>query len=581
MKKWFLLLAFIGTLVPTLFVIQEAGGWQHWQGVLPRGTTDSLYYYARIREVVDGHPLIGNPYAYEHRDALSPAFFLPDVVSAAPVVLGVPFNIAMLINMFVWSFAFLFLSFSLLQLARLPARWAAIWSALAYVGAYSFMLRPTVMQIVYPVFVIFLIALLKFLYEPLIRRRIIWLSLAAAFPFYVYSYLSYIVLVIFVFLSFWFLCTRRYSEFRALVSAGIGTAFLLIPFGIYTLMQMSGPYYLEMFRRIGLVYTHLPAIETYYYGRWVVLGLIVLGLLWRFFPRERVDDSERKVFWLASGAGLFVCLFLNVITGVELTLGVHIGRFVMPWMIFITGAALYEWYAARGAWPNRRIPYLVVSVLLLALIGGAVRDVSRGLDFFGFNTRGETVADVQAYATPLSWLDEHVPEQSVVWANESISQYLPIMTKQYVLFQLGAGLHALSDDELTDRYLLAHSLGTVTVEDLKRDFERYAGAGASNLQPLAQNHRAWLCRFFARFTDARDCSSYTDGITLRGEAYFDALEQRFKTIQKQRNTFLQQFHVAYLLVDRAHDDTEGISFAHPLYDDGRFSILPITALAGT
>ena len=245
MKKLFLVTALIATLVPVIFVIQEVGGVENWRGVLPKGTTDSLYYYARIHEVVDGHPLIGNPYAYEHRGTLSPAFFLPDVVSSIPMLLGIPFNIAVVINVFVWGFIFLMLSFTLLRLLQMPKGWSFLFSVLVYVSAYSFMLRPTIMQIVYPVFLAFLIALLKFLYEPNERQRIIWLSLAAALTFYTYTYLSYFALLVFAPIFFWYLFSRQFKELRSLVLSGMLTAILIIPFGIYTLLQMSGPYYLD------------------------------------------------------------------------------------------------------------------------------------------------------------------------------------------------------------------------------------------------------------------------------------------------------------------------------------------------
>lgn len=83
-KKIFILIALLGALVPTLFVLEKAGGLENWHGVPPSGVTDTLYYYARIQEVADGHPLVGNPYIYEYRGDYSPAFFLPDLISTTP-----------------------------------------------------------------------------------------------------------------------------------------------------------------------------------------------------------------------------------------------------------------------------------------------------------------------------------------------------------------------------------------------------------------------------------------------------------------------------------------------------------------
>src|SRR3989344_5939725 len=222
MKKFFILIALLATLIPAIFVIYQVGGWGNWQGTLPRGTTDSLYYYARIHEVIDGHVLIGNPYVYENRGGIAPAFFLPDIVSAIPMLLGLPFNLAVMVNMFVWSLVFLTLTFVLFGLLRVPRWWAFLWSVISYISVYSFIAKPTVMQIVYPVFLVFLIALLKFLYEPHNRKIQFLLS--------------------FTFIFFWYLFTpartteavqsggRRLKELKALVTVGVFSGLLLIPF---------------------------------------------------------------------------------------------------------------------------------------------------------------------------------------------------------------------------------------------------------------------------------------------------------------------------------------------------------------
>ncbi|KKT67281.1 MAG: hypothetical protein UW61_C0012G0001, partial [Candidatus Curtissbacteria bacterium GW2011_GWC1_44_33] len=532
MKKLFVFIALLATLIPAIFVIYQVGGWGNWQGTLPRGTTDSLYYYARIHEVTDGHALIGNPYVYENRGGITPAQFLPDIVSAVPMLLGLPFNLAVMVNMFVWSLVFLTLTFVLYRLLRVPRWWAFLWSVITYVGVYSFVIKPTVMQIVYPVFLVFLIVLLKFLHEPHNRRIQFLLSIVAASAFYTYGYLSYFVLLTFTFIFFWYLFTRCFKELRALVTVGVFSGLLLIPFGFLTLMQMSDPYYLETFRRLGLVYTHIPAIEAFFFGRWIVIGLIALGLLWKFFPNNDEDDWVRRVFWLATGAALLVGLVLNIITGVEFTLAIHMGRFVRVWMVIILGFGIYEWYMrARLPVPevtgkNKQVKYIIVALFLLILLGGVLRTIPRGLEFFKYNNRGQGIVDSQTYAPPLKWLDLHEPEESVIWANDSIAQYIPIMTRHYPLFAPQTVLHSIRAQDLETRYLLSRSLDILTIEDLKRDFGLHSGGGPAKEQPLAQNRQAWLCTKAKYLFSGLQCPPYTDPITYQGDEYFETMIQR-------------------------------------------------------
>jgi hypothetical protein len=584
MKKLFVLIALLGTLIPAIFVIYQVGGWENWQGILPRGTTDSLYYYARMHEVADGHPLIGNPYVYENRDAVAPAQFLPDIVSAVPVLLGLPFNLAVMVNMFVWSLIFLILIYKLLRLELMPRWWAILWSVISYISVYSFIAKPTVMQIVYPVFLVFLIVVLKFLYEPHNRRMQFLLSAVAAFSFYTYAYLSYFVFLTFAFVFFWYLSTRRFQELRALVISGVLTALMLVPFGIITAMQIGDPYHIELFRRLGLVYTHIPAIEAFYFGRWVVIGLVTIGLLWKFFskdlPAGRQGDGARKVFWLATGLALLVGLVLNVITGVEFTLAIHIGRFVRVWMVIILGFGIYEWYMARLRVPevtgkNKQVKYIIVALFLFILIGGVLRTIPRGLEFFKYNDRGHGIADSQTYALPLKWLDLHEPEESVVWTNDSIAQYIPIMTRHYPMFAPQTILHTIKAEDLETRYLLSRSLYVLTIEDLKRDFGLHSGGGPAKEQPLAQNRQAWLCTKAKYLFSGLECPLYTDPVTYQGDEYFETMFQRYEVVKSNQATLLKHFNVKYLIVDRANDPTRQVSLDKAIYDDGRFAIVTL------
>lgn len=562
-----------GALVPALFTIQRAGGWAHWQGVLPKGTTDSLYYDARIRQVLDGHPLVGNPYAYEHRTAISPASFIPDDIAALPMFLGAPFDVGVLLNIFIWGLVLLVLAYGLLRLLWVEQWWAALWALLAYAASYSFMLRPTVMQIVYPVFLLFLIAFLRFLYEPS-RRRALWLAGAAALTFYIYTFVAYVVLLTLGLTFLWYLATRRFAQVRALLEVALASTVLLIPFGIYTLRQMHDPNYLATFVRIGLVHTHIPSAEAFYYGRWIGLAGAAFVLLWVLARQKGGEVAAQSVFWVTTSAALIVALFLNVFTGVELTLGVHIGRIAIPWVPLALGAALYAWWEVREV-EVRRALYVFTALVLLALAAGTAASVRRGFDFFGYDARGETVASVQAYAAPLAWLEANVPQPSVIWSDDAIAQYVPIMTRHYPLFFEGVGLHFVSNQEMQERYLLSRSLGTLSVDQLKADFGLYAGAGAQKLEPLAANQRAWLCGEESRFFGARTCPPPTDAIALAGEPYFTTLLQQFAVVKKNQAALLARYHVSYLIVDRAHDTWKDLPLQKAVYDDGRFAILRV------
>lgn len=577
-KKLFVVVALIATIVPALFTLEKAGGIENWQGVPPHGITDSLYYYARIHEVADGYPLVGNPYLYEYKNEYSPSFFLPDIISAIPLYAGFSFNVAIVLNVFVWSFIFLLLAYRLLSHLKISEHWAILWSLFLYLGSYAFMLRPTVMQIIFPLYLFFLVTLICYLYEPLSKKRALWLAGASATTFYFYNFLALIVFLTLFFILCWFLFSKQFKELRALVFVGVYSTILLIPFAIYSLIQSSGPLYADTISRLGLVYTRIPAIEAFFFGRWIVIGLGAFALLWFFLPRKESGYIPRRIFWVSTGCALFVGLFMNVLTGIEITLAIHIGRFVILWMLLLLGVLLYEWYFSCSS-RSRKITlsaHVVIGILVLLLSVGTARNIPRALSFFEFNNRGYPIAELQAYGGPLDWLENNVPDESVIWSNNSIGSYIPVMTKHYILFHNGAVLHTISDRELEERYLLWRSFEDVTIDDMKQEFGFYAGAGRSKEQPLAHNRRVWLCNNLTKFIDMRECSQKTDAVALQGEQYFETLVEQFESVKENQVDLLTKYNVKYLIIDTLYDNfnvEESTSSA--VYADGRFLVFRI------
>ncbi len=581
-KKLLVLVAIVATILPMVYVFDRVGGVENWQGVPPQGITDSLYYYARMHEVADGHPFVGNPFVYEYRNTYSPAFFLPDAISALPLLIGLPWSAAITLNFFIWTAVFLFVTQALLKALRIDDRWIVPLTVLVYVSSYSFMLRPTIMQIIYPLFLFVLTTFLLFLYEPDSRKRSLWFAGASALTFYFYNYLAFVVCIMCAFLFAWYLARKQYRELRALIVMGIYTILFLIPFGIYSFLQMRGPLYEETLARIGLVHTHIPTLEAFFFGRWIGIALCAFLLILFFVARREGKYTERAVFWMISGVALFTGLFLNVITGVELTLAVHIGRIVVVWTALIFGVLLYEWYTGyfagkknAGIWAHLAIGFFVI---LLAL--GVARNLPRSLGFFHSDNRDVSYRELQEYAAPLSWLEEHVTEESVIWSNISIGSYIPVMTKHYTLFHNAAALHAIPQSELEERYLLWKSLEDIGLEDVKDDVGFYVGAGGEKEQPLTENNRAWVCHQLSRFMDRGECPQKTDAVTLHGEQYFEDLIHEYAVIKENRAVLLQKYSVGYLVVDAQRDTyVFPMSTSTAVYADGRFFIFPAGSIA--
>ena len=152
---WLSITVLFLSLLPVVDTIVNIGS--EWKGV-PPSYTDDNYYYVRMKEVVDGQPMLGNPYLKEHAQDIAATWVFPDWIYAFPLLLGFPFFTAISINFSLWSLTLSFLLYLFLRRVGLPGMWSAFGTFFCYTQIYIFVLRPISMQLVFPVFMAYLLA---------------------------------------------------------------------------------------------------------------------------------------------------------------------------------------------------------------------------------------------------------------------------------------------------------------------------------------------------------------------------------------------------------------------------------------
>ena len=146
--------AAIATLVPYAWARINTG--DAWRGVTPELSYDAMYYYARANDITRGHFFVTNPYFFEHRNEPAPNPSMNDNIIALPQILGFSFNTGYYANIFLWALALLALLYVFFKEHSLPpvlGFFGALW---CYLGVYGDMLRPGTMQIIYPLYILFL-----------------------------------------------------------------------------------------------------------------------------------------------------------------------------------------------------------------------------------------------------------------------------------------------------------------------------------------------------------------------------------------------------------------------------------------
>lgn len=535
-------------LVPAFQTLHKGG----YEGVPPKYIADDLYYYGRMKEVADGYPFMGNPYFIEYRDAVAPAFFVPDWIAAIPLLLGIPLSSAIILNFFFWSLIFVFLAYLVGRSVNMPPPYSAIVAIISYIEVYWVIFRPVVMQEVFPFFLLFVLALLRWLRNPLQQHSIRFLMITSALSFYVYTYLWQIIFTVLGVVFLHALAQKRWTEVRVLTRVAVGAAMLSLPAIMYMAYQISLPFYWETMNRIGLVNSHLPTLYAYQYGRWAVL-LSVLYLCARRWlgdigkdPQSTGGNDYASLATIYLGIGLFVMTISNVFTGKELELATHVGRFITLWVALFFPFMLWRlWMQRKELWKLSRPKMTVLMVLSLACLGFLWSNLGRSLPFRRIANANSAI--VQEYAAPLSWLERREKESVVVWADEDISRYVPILTKHYVLWANPGTLHLMSSADAEDRFL-ASQFRALTKDEILASYRIFGGAG-----PLSR-HSDTFYKNRLRCILGMDCKPNQSFGEWVGAEKVDALFNRQKETRKDLDIIIKKYHISYLVLDKARDE---------------------------
>jgi len=518
------------------------------------------YYDVRIREIVSGHPFIGNPSFLEHNNEIAPAFFGADWLAAIPRLLGASLGWGAIINLLFWSLLYVFLSYGTLRQLGASKTVSVIGAELSYLQIFYMMVTPVSMQEVFPFYLFFLFAFIFWIKDYKNKKRTALLILASVLSFYIYTYLWQIALIMFGLAGSYWLLTKEKERIFTLIKV-LGSIFIFsTPFFIITYFQLTHPYYWETMRRIGFMQTHMIFAETFYSGRWVILIILLWFLSFRWNTELRTNQAYKTsfIFVAISGLSLLIASSSNIITGKELELSEHIYRFILAWMPL---ALMTFLFFVKNNWADFKLfslsKKIIIFVLCLAVFFGLAKYYYRDY-IYQLSHRQQIIQNIEDSERPnavLSWLESREKNPVVIWIDDdsksAIEGYITAATKHYVLFNLGGALHLVSSKEVEERYLVSNYFNQLSLVDIKNDFNQYAGAANAVHLYKTHNRKVTLCRFFQLDKFGYNCGEKTDAISLKGEKYFTDLYEKYtKEILPHIGGYLKKYNVAYFIKDR-------------------------------
>lgn len=529
------LFSLLATLVPYAVARFRAG--DSWKGVTPSLSYDGLRYYARANDVLRGHFFAHDPYSIEHSYDPSPTPSIDDALVEFPIALTGSFNAGYYLSIFFWCLLFLMLTMRVLVRLGVHVPFAMLGAFFVYIGVYGDMLRPGAMQIVFPFFLLFLFMFYRFLEGE--RKSIIPLGVVTALGAYSYVFLFMVALAsIGVYWLMQLIRKDHVALIRATLAGALGVV-VALPHYIYVAHLAQLPFYQESIVRLVFFYTHFPQMEVYYYGRWFVVGFLFVYLMRKYFPTYVHERTAE--FLQYTGAGIIIALISNIVLGRDFDIAVHVARFGIVWYLVVGVALVAPLLKVLARERGEIIKKLNVSILFLLLFMQMLLNIPRAVGPLT-SLEEEHVVALQQYAGVIDWFAGK--EQSVVVGPHELMMYLPVLTKQYVLYTSHSGIFLMSDNEIRERYMLYHAFDRLTEEQFVQSFDEYMGLAPGMLAQVSRE-RYQLCTLLRPQVFCAPAQSSVDFID--SDAFKAQYHSYYSTLPMNVLSEYAKYHVRYVV----------------------------------
>jgi len=461
-KHWLaLILALIlGALMVLPFFYFESKLGSNFHGIIPEVVNDELFYYARIKDVVDGHSLLGNAYLSEHKSILPQQVFLTEYLLAQPIKLfNLNTNTAHLIYNFLFPVIAFILTYLALYLISKSRFWAIIFSLFLFFGLYLIdFIRPVSPQFNFIFWLLQFILLWRFL-ENSRSRKLLFLNIFNfGFLFYVYPYYWTFYLIFFVvFITLNFINSKYFHNSnygsKQIIKIIVGGFILATPYFYLNYLALKLPEYTETLTRLGLIYSRFPSGIRI--ALWSLLGLLTFGFaIWRKFIKLGI----KTIFFISGILASVIAVNQHLITGRNIEFSSH---YSMGAIFFLVFAVAYLW-SKRGSTliQDQRLSAILLLIIVLAVVASSLDGYSKRA--FAINEKN---IYIQNYAAIFEWLNKNTAKDSVVYANPDLSGLVPVYTANNVYFVREANLFLVSDAEVLDRFILNNFF-----ENIDKDF---------------------------------------------------------------------------------------------------------------
>ena len=527
-------------VAPQLFFITSLG--PDFNGVYRELSGDELFYMARVQEVVDGHPTLNNPYYAEHKGGVSTQFFLPEVLASLP---------ARFFNVGIFEF-FVFYDFALPAITYLIAY--GLFLALGInrggssIGALLFVLleqellsRPINLQFVVVPFLLFLLALLQ-----LVKKEKSWFLVLVAgglfgLLFYLYLYFWSFAVVLVGIMLINFFVQQQWGRIARLLQISAIAVLIAIPY-FYRLVILRGQAsFIAMAERLGLLYTRIPS------GFKIILPaailIICLIAIARYQKINFKTFSPTFIFLLSGLIASVVVVNQHLITGINILFSSHYQFQANVFFILAAAYLLWQVFSQKKVFSSRLVAVALIGVICFWFAPS----------FFSQLSFSQSQITDQRYGEVINWLNANTANDSVVLSFGRLNTLIPAYTHNNVYFNGLASLYALSDQEITDRFVRYYAMHSATSEEIRQSLFGVRGIALRSAGGK-QRQLNTLYRLIGKSTVDLEAIYFPD------ELVSQLHNQVNEYVDKSIEATVGQYQVDYIILDSTQEGWEGLKF---------------------
>lgn len=436
------------------------------QGIHMGVVKDTTFYMTRVKDVIDGHIFLTNPYLYEHKDGAPMQFWVPDYILAKPIQwFGLSISTGFIVWTFVLTTILALLSYSILFIITKSKDWSILGVALLHLGIFGTkFLRLPPPGLTFVFWLLTLLCLLLFINKGS-KRYILAsaVSFGLLFSIYPYYWTFYVVvLAVFIFLSI----LLRYKEipYKKYVLIIFGGLIIGIPYFIPLFHSSNLPGYAESLARLGLIQTHFPSgIDS------VLVAFITVIIFLFFYFKKFITINQQNIFLFSGVLSAIIVVNQHLITGKNVEFSSHYVLGNMFWCAFVLIYLLVKWLDKQPQKLNKLALVCCSIIVSLMALYGAIGVINQQVVY------RQAEDYIQNYGPIFDWLNKNALSDQVVFANDDVSEYLPIHTSQNIYFSGGSILSFMTDAEVQNRFVINRYFDTFTDEYIRKSQRQIFG----------------------------------------------------------------------------------------------------------